>query len=1517
MSKCTYKLNGQEFTYSELIEYISTNFKNQYNSISEILFSKNDKRDAIHNQINAVKKEFKIKKSSEINSYSNSDVEFESPHLSLNQFIDGPLCSINGRQIITPYNLEERIAQMKDKLQRDGYSNVDEEIEKILKNEENIIEDSFVLHSLLTSPLIRSQDVDNASYKFINQFQSVATERMSGNRKIAASLYTRLRNIIKSLGNNESKLVTNVNLLSKLNNSDKKLLGHIDYMYVDSDGTLHLYNFKVSSQDFKSWPSAKLEKYRLQMSLLKAMLAENGIPCKDATLHIIPVHVKYEDGKVYDIQVANPESISSKTRGNYALDNYDKQVKVFLNDNVIPNVITNEAINKANQNIEKIFPELSIRTDGFTKTAEQWIRTLPSEDPDEIEPICIKEVNKPGNRYNVIIRNISEGTTRTIEIKSEKHKHNNKELLEIIRQEVKNLDDHKEYYLKQIKQAINDAYIKKDIKVFNNSKIMRSSLSFFYDMFGTYFQKDSDDEFVWELVDSLSDANVLMFKHKKTKQIDVITISSFDLNTVPKFSRGDSVLGSYKERIEANVLKGDFGNIELIRTMTLLNEIIPTIQNAKLGTIKVINPQHSAQRSYSANFLSKKQFTPIIKVVNAENSKVSPIKNNFKNVIFADEVEILLDEYNRIISTISDASKIEYERLGFPLLQSAIGTVQQENALYNIIKQIYDYRPDFTDEESIIKAANGYGPNSPYAKLLILASQAYQAIRGEQTIHNTKLSSPDVLFHTALNVPDINIQIVAENLQVTNDTIAKEFIEQYSPIRKLFEEFYKAAGYTDFQNMTYGNQEMQYRNLYDPEKEFSFKNPYDMSNDLKDYERKLLKKILFAIYRINGGDQFRDENDSNINKYIQEHPHYLWVPMEKASKATQRQKLNAMKAFFKYTKNIVTNTKDRIEEVLNGLIPEEAELMESSSKYNRFLKNPFSLTMYLNGENFKEVEKRRKEYLKRGKDFYETNLENIFIDYLFKDIQTTQYNKYLLRTKSLLLSLQLTNYYGQNQDIVKKEVEHIKDYLKVNVYQRSIIEPTNQKIMSVLQPIKSVVTDMFLMGNVQAFFRDCIQGVLENYTRSIIKLNTDITPKTVTQAYAYVTTHATSNAMAQNLLSELCKIYRLSNTDVSRISERAKTGRNGALNLENWVYSTLRSPDFLNRMTLFVAKCMQDGCWEGWYLEDGDLKYNWKNDKRFNLLATKQIGHKDYNKQKSLYLSKLREYYQEHPEEWAKEHPGEELQVNIEMDLKVPYSNQDILSIRSLADNIYGSYDKSKKAMYENWALGVTFGMFTTWFNGIYNTYFSKPGSYKTSQLMEQQDTDDNGQLLYFDINGGITTEQYASDGTENQKVLKWVPIMSQGIIPTLITLQKIVRNNGMDVMKKYLKSNPQERANLKKLLNDLLMMLLYGVLFKLVLQEKYQDYKKTMKDNSAIQNATVEILYKGSYKAMDSFFGPINILTYFGEETNPATYSAPIQVITDLKSIVFDDRSFSTIVTNNTGLGRSFKDTTRALLSD
>ena len=80
----------------------------------------------------------------------------------------------------------------------------------------------------------------------------------------------------------------------------------------------------------------------------------------------------------------------------------------------------------------------------------------------------------------------------------------------------------------------------------------------------------------------------------------------------------------------------------------------------------------------------------------------------------------------------------------------------------------------------------------------------------------------------------------------------------------------------------------------------------------------------------------------------------------------------------------------------------------------------------------------------------------------------------------------------------------------------------------------------------------------------------------------------------------------------------------------------------------------------------------------------------------------------------------------------------------------------------------------------------------------------------------------------------------------------------------------------MRKLLSDLLMWLLFSMLFKLAITPEYKEHKKSMEDNPLLVNMVTEILYKSTSRAYDQYKGPINIIQFFGENMNPPTYSQP-----------------------------------------
>lgn len=63
-------------------------------------------------------------------------------------------------------------------------------------------------------------------------------------------------------------------------------------------------------------------------------------------------------------------------------------------------------------------------------------------------------------------------------------------------------------------------------------------------------------------------------------------------------------------------------------------------------------------------------------------------------------------------------------------------------------------------------------------------------------------------------------------------------------------------------------------------------------------------------------------------------------------------------------------------------------------------------------------------------------------------------------------------------------------------------------------------------------------------------------------------------------------------------------------------------------------------------------------------------------------------------------------------------------------------------------------------------------------------------------------------------------------------------------------------------------------MIYGLVLNPAYKDFKKGMKERDVLTNGIVELLYKSSSRSYDGFRGVYNVFEYLGENTNPPVYS-------------------------------------------
>ena len=1543
---CYYDLNYKGIqkhfdSIEDLYSFLTDSEVKKDTEVVDIIFSKSKQAEQAESLKNLRKTALERSQDRhKISLMQSEDAVFEGENeMSIISFLDtSGEAVLNGSRVITALNEDDyRKNEIRSLIDEHHLSEEEakNQVEILINNWKQTSELGRDLHKLLISKYIgtgTASDQDERREKFIKQAKDIVGNSSElNNDKLLGRLFDSINeeySKIKSLYVNSST-VRGVNVTAQLKNSSTKLFGHIDYAFIGEDGKLHIYNFKVSSQDSGKWSSKKWEKYLTEQAFIKQMLSNNNLNISGISMHIIPVKLNYTGDQLKSIYVNSPVDFEKSSRtGEYINDKYDYIAKYFIasGDSIIN--LKDEQSEHVDEVCEAIFPSMQVRGENIKKSAIEWIKRAPSFGDEE--PLIIQEVDNDEYRYVVKING------RTYNIKNRKEKTRNPEILEYVNKYINELNSTNSDYVDLVSQSIQHTLNKGwDHWDFSRLKVgigyFEKALSPYIS--GKWIKMDNDkDVFVydWEFIDSLVSKNILLFKNKNTNQIDVITISSKDLYQVPRYKYGDNILGGYVTDRDF-VWKGDFGNVETVRTMTMLNEILPTIKgDYELGNIKIVS-RLSMGRSYNMEHVYKDYLNPIFKVVR-NNNKDLKIIDNFKSAKYSDPLDLLFKELHVILRH-DDLPNSVHQQLTQLLDEDHFKQLKsRENkraALLNLIQRLEEAYPGYLNLNEIEMSLNSDNfTTSSIAKIYKMASDAFHYYSGESVAYEHSLASVYKYISTAPTVPDSNINAVVNVLQVAIDQISDQANKEYDDnIRDLVKEYYKEVGYSNVQNMTWGNQTHLFNNMYQTDSQgkklMLFKNPYINEGDtyyLTNAERKFLKKALFLFnkYNFKGADKkgFTSENDPRIAEYIANSPEgeqYLWVPLERASKSSRRQQ--GIKNMVNRTKRwmhvifTASGREELYDEAVNKMTTEEREFMEDGLVHFKY-RDPFQ----------RDYKSRRQYIENQGVDYFESNVENLLIDRMFQSINAEKLNEALVMAKSFLLQLKLAGDNEYTRKIIDQEIKYIEDYLKVNVFKKSIMEPGHQKVVGALSGLRQGVVFMNLAGNAIAAVRDVENGFFENYLRVASKYQTNISAKNLSKAYAYVVREGSFDAMKVTLLSKLCVKYRLSNTDTARIAERLKSNRQGLSNWDNIAYSTLRAPDFLNRMTLFIAQAMEDGVLDAWEVKDDELIYNWKKDKRFSIYAQGESmkNHPEYAKQKGLYRLKIRE--------WNKDHPRDDLQLTYDDDLPTPYSNQEILAIKNVANNIYGSYDRSLRAMGENVALGWVFGMYTTWMNGMWNNWTMKPGVYNISQMDIEQETDLEGNLLFEDDQKIIYTQHKLEDGTveyinENtgEKIsgedltplLKKVPIITQGIIPTIKSALRILRNSDNDGLKlawEYITADERTKTTMEHGLYSSLLAGLFFLLFKLALDPMYKDEKKKYKDQSLVANIMCELAFRPLKPATDSLYGPINIIQYLGSQTDPPIYNVPLKAISSAFQTAFGDKTFMQFATGNFAIVRLFK---------
>lgn len=1534
MKECNYTLVGKRqynHSYDELIKILKKSPQLAY----DILYSKDYNRqtrvvDRLSELKESGKRKFKKEFSDRID-VINGCAEINTSGYTTQSFIDSGLYTDqSGNQIMPVLQVDDYIERMQVLYESKGLSK--DEIKQhisVLKNSwKRIAEDGRDFHKIILKQgkdTSYSQTEDNTKGTSFEHLSDVIYDKAYND--IFSQVYLGNGRESRELGDDSSPVILkNLNLSAKLIGRDDTITGHIDYIVVKPNGSVEVFNIKSSHESPAFWDQAKKEKYRNEFALLSRILQYNGINTNDIRFNIIPVTFKYDDQfqNINNITVNRAECYSHN-KGAFVMQESMKLAQRFIASNAETITISDSSIDTVNKQLSAVFPKKDIKADGITSTIEEyidknWSYWIQGEQPD--------------TGWNLSI----DGTV--YHVKSSEVRSRNKEAVEIVRQNQDKL-------LGVDSGKLSARGIVNQIGEFRRFGFPKFGNDYLDKLFLPYFEKsvvkvNGKDKYnyLWQVVknDTLENCNIIMFKNSLTGQVNVVTLSGLNLDQMHSFDGRTNILGFHLNDLQGmdnqgrQLMKATYGNIETMRTMFLINEIIPQLgDDVKLGDLTIIGGLGGTIQSQQYPIqLVVSNFVKAQEVLNKKDPNLN-ISNNFSMIEHISPVSLLINEFWDILHESPNLGNTDFESLkelisgsdvdglqhlingtAVDSLASAESTDVQIQRLEELIKKlntILSQQQVSLSPDTIINYATGQDKLADpernelvtsCCKLLLNASITLDRLSGIIRISEKDLSEIERLLARPQNISNSQVRIISKLLQDAIHSISNKLEPQVSDFNLACLEYYEAKGYSKARNAIIGDQSRVFKHLYQQiDDELFFKNPYDPASDLDADDRKFLKKALFEINKIRFKDNnfaYKSENDPALKSFIKSTPGYLWVPLEKASSSTKWSNPGKYFDDFKrrvqgYCKNPTLFFKEMYEDILSEEDEEKINSdIENMQAYNRFrIAEPT-----ISGQPRKGRQRLFEMY---GKDYFETNLQNLVIDYSYKNLQEEEMNKMLTRAKGILLQLKLTGVRENDTDKFAKTIKHIDDYLKTAVFNRSIMEESSKRIIARLQPLRKAVSTAYIAASPIAAIRDTFGGFLSNVVRSMTKYRTDIDAKDVMWAYQFVLRQGVHSAMTIDLLDKLNSKYLISNINIEQQQEGYKTNRGGITNAGNWAYATLRKPDFLNRMVLFMGKLKHDNSHRAYSIVDGKLVYNWRMDSRFDLLASNDKSNMEaYNKQKALYLSQIMKFNEENP--------GANLPVSLDTNLPDGYTQSQIDEIKNLGDTIYGSYNRSTKAMYENLALGSQFGVFSTWMNGIYDVYLGKrrESSYETQQVQKE---DENGNKLWIDDNGNITTENtgvpYLTD----------IPLIVQGVWRTLHdTVSELYHGRGWEGIKENIINNPMQMRNLKRIGSDLLVALLLYWLFKEVVNPAYKEHKKKGDGKDVLTNAVIELLYKGSSSSFEEFKGPFPILDYIMNNTSPASVKWGAKVYNDIGGFLFGDTTFGELVTKSQALPRSLQDT-------
>lgn len=1234
-----------------------------------------------------------------------------------------------------------------------------------------------------------------------------------------------------------------------LGSSIDSIYGFADLIIRESNGDVHVYDFKTSEALYSS-DSSRSQKHgwAVQLYMYAQMLRQWGVKIPDTNLHIVPIHLTFDsvDGKKIN-----------KLNGVDFID-------PMKSGGVYPSIISMWYDRYKTFSLNKI---------------HSWLPTQAIANTSELDENVTKIINAifPPGLLNMSIFSVEEGTVPKIEKLKEKVRPltsgiyfesgfthyfeldkyiDEEELTDFGTVEYGRIyltSDKVDPFLEVYHRLLGES---KKVNIYNQAKDisnlceMSTEESLDEYISGLHLKPEGKTWYKcqllpyiqngWKVVSNqnLMENGIIILQtmdgQTKRPKYDIVMLTNKNLKTIYNFNKGGvreatSVAGSmfYDDEIDGkNVIKATYGGIMLMKAMAYITSNPEFFKQGMIRTVRCWNMQ-SCQQEYVGNTMLQRSWSTILRGM--YNRGVPK---------FDEEGNIIRDGRKN-----TTREKIPMRGLASSFIENGETKyifMPDTAAMLELGKNILQFA-----KEGRLSVLNGINPESntleniAEAEILALVKKSYgTASAGIDP--GTKLTDPDdIAKHYLLQgllamkgryltwEKDINwynqqVQAPAMNrstiVRVLNDTMAsymnsfrRDFVNQARQWRKLLLECYK-----------------QFNQKVDTINESKFFADYFV----KDKE----KYILYSL-------------DEIASKYGEDSAAYKLMELF--------QRHYEPDGTYSYDARMPLVKGTSIERWYKQSIPDKIvdDLKETWSLIKKPFDDEFTSPdmIVVDGEDIA-----REDALSNHKaGYYSTNMDFVFLHALQQKVRKKWQNEYEhifvaeRNMVSFMNAFEGGGAWAKSTDESKltNTQKFVDDYIKTKFEGRSLVDTSLRRWMGLLNQLTGFASGLQLWFNTRALVREMQTSLALAVTRTLAKEYPDITISDYNEAIQRII-GSEDKLDLDGLLYQQNSYFGMANMDVTGLAEAMKTGRWNFMNLTSRApYITSSLPDLYFRNAILMAKMIHDGVDKAYFIDpDGTYRYHFDKDSRFDILKTKgkNLSKEQYdNYLKAIVkyneivddLNTRRELYKDEngvlPDSLKHLKPGDEV-----VPLWDAYTEAETQGARNYSDKLYGHYNSENEMMLKESFLGHYILQYRTFFSARFEQNFQ--GSYATNVTHYRYHVDETtGEQIYKVMqDDGTFVLKPASEVTQEEKesgkalvFAENMGISQQGQAHNLFQMTKtlIHFNDNPEEFRNYW-ANPMHRQLLTLFLIDnfltAFLMLLMNLFFKNKPNPKFQPIK-------------------------------------------------------------------------------------------